>query len=354
MTNDKRKISLHYWTAQQLNKKPESLRLESLNGDAGFRRYFRIFDHINLPWLAVDAPPATEDTQAFVQIAEILRSLHLRTPQILAADTTQGFLLVEDLGDDLVYKFLINQVSNSSIQHSDLLYELATNCLTKLHLAKKKPAIPLYSAELLERELNLLNEWFISQLLQYSINTEEEKLLLNTKQLLINNAITQPQTLVHRDFHSRNLIVCHDSLTNKPELGIIDFQGALWGGITYDLVSLLRDCYWRLPSETVKKLALSYYTHAKELQLIPQTTSTEEFLRWFDWMGLQRHIKVLGIFARLHIRDNKPNYLQDLPLVIRYVVEIADAYTELQPFSNWFKTRLLPKIEQHDWYKDQT
>ncbi|RYZ90150.1 MAG: phosphotransferase, partial [Moraxellaceae bacterium] len=164
---------------------------------------------------------------------------------------------------------------------------------------------------------------------------------------LEDSALEQPQTLVHRDFHSRNLLLRDDN-----SLGVIDFQGALWGSCTYDLASLLRDCYIRWPSELVKGLALEYRQVAVDANLLDDAVSEAQYLRWFDWMGLQRHIKVLGIFARLNLRDSKPHYLKDLPLVIRYTFEVAQAYPELKPFADWFRTHLLPLAKQQSWYRD--
>lgn len=166
---------------------------------------------------------------------------------------------------------------------------------------------------------------------------------------LENSATGQPQVLVHRDFHSRNLLV-----TEGGAPGVVDFQGALLGPVTYDLVSLLRDCYIRWPREDVKRWALAYGNMALEVGILPAAVSEKEFLRWFDLMGLQRHIKVLGIFARLALRDGKQAYLQDLPLVIRYVLEVAEEYSEFKPFVDWFKTECLPKLATQDWYSDYT
>jgi len=183
--------------------------------------------------------------------------------------------------------------------------------------------------------------------LGYELQEDEQAMLRAFFVNLENAALEQPQALVHRDFHSRNLLMCDDE-----SIGVIDFQGALWGGCTYDLVSLLRDCYIRWPAGQIRNLALEYYDTAIKAGLLNEHLSQQTYLRWFDWMGLQRHVKVLGIFARLHLRDDKPHYLRDLPLVIRYTLEIAQAYSELQPFADWFCEKLLPLIEQQPWYSD--
>jgi aminoglycoside/choline kinase family phosphotransferase len=206
--------------------------------------------------------------------------------------------------------------------------------------------IPRYDRALLRRELEIFSEWFVGKLLGYQLNASEQQLLDKLFTQLEDNALAQPQTFVHRDYHSRNLLLLDDK-----SLGVIDFQGALWGGVTYDLVSLLRDCYLRWPAEKVKHWALDYRQQAIAARIIPAVSETE-FLRWFDWLGLQRHIKVLGIFARLNLRDGKTGYLNDLPLVIRYTLEVAEQYIELQAFTSWFKDMLLPLAQQQSWYQD--
>ena len=340
MTNsspDLRKQALAQWLDTQISAS-QPITLESLGGDAGFRRYFRFVQPSR--WLAVDAPPATEDSHQFVAIAELIQSLGLYSPRILAADPNQGFLLVEDMGDELLYRALTDT-------NADHYYKLAIDTLLRLQLCPDNPTlIPRYDRALLRRELEIFTEWFAGALLGHHLNPKEHELLDQLFTQLENNSLDQPQGFVHRDYHSRNLIVRADN-----QLGIIDFQGALWGGITYDLVSLLRDCYLRWPAEKVIEWALYYRERALALQQIPAVDETE-FIRWFDWLGLQRHIKVLGIFARLHLRDNKPGYLQDLPLVIRYTLEISAKYPELHTFSDWFKQTLLPLAKTQPWYRD--
>lgn len=336
---DSRERALAEWVSHQIPDTNTPITLRSLDSDAGFRRYFRFDQGQNL--LAVDAPPATEDSSQFVAIARFIRNQGVRSPRIIAADTSQGFLLVEDFGDQLLFR-----VANT--HNADSLYQLALDSLLKLHRSTDDPAlIPRYDRALLRRELDIFSDWFVSQLLDHTLTADEHKLLDSTFTQLENIALAQPQTFVHRDYHSRNLILCSDG-----GLGVIDFQGALWGGITYDLVSLLRDCYLRWPAPQVKAWALSYRQQAITSKLIDSTVSETEFLRWFDWLGLQRHIKVLGIFARLNLRDGKTGYLQDLPLVIRYTLEVAEAYPELRPFADWFKATLLPIAKTHPWYSD--
>lgn len=336
---DSRQVALTQWVAQQLPPQTESLHLRSLGSDAGFRRYFR-FNHCD-PLLAVDAPPATEDSAQFIAIARYIAAQGVRSPRILAADTQQGFLLVEDFGDQLLGRVVNNE-------NADSLYQQAIQELLRLHQSPDDPAlIPRYDRALLRRELELFTEWFVDRLLGHSLTTEERSLLDNCFQQLEDEALSQPQTFVHRDYHSRNLILCADG-----KLGVIDFQGALWGGITYDLASLLRDCYQRWPAQQVTRWALDYRTKAVAAGLLSPSINETVFLRWFDWLGLQRHIKVLGIFARLHLRDGKGAYLHDLPLVIRYTLEVAQQYPALRPFADWFHRVLLPLAASQAWYKD--
>ena len=338
-TPETREHQLSQWVATQLNLQPSDVQLHSIASDAGFRRYFRFAEPS--AWLAVDAPPQTEDSTQFVALARYLSEHDVSTPAILAADEQQGFLLVEDFGDDLLHGKLNRETVDS-------LYNQAFEVLADLQACPDNPAlIPRYDLELLHRELLIFSDWFVTRLLGYTLDDTETAMLQNIFDKLESSALTQPQTLVHRDFHSRNLLVRNDN-----KFGVIDFQGALWGACTYDLVSLLRDCYIRWPASQVKQWALNYRAQAIQSGLLPQDSSETEYLRWFDWIGLQRHIKVLGIFARLHLRDNKHHYLRDLPLVIRYTLEVAQTYPELTAFINWFSEKLLPLAQQQLWYSD--
>ncbi|MET0356549.1 MAG: phosphotransferase [Cellvibrio sp.] len=338
-TPQAREQQLRLWVARELSRTPDSIQLTPIASDAGFRRYFRFASPSE--WLAVDAPPQTEDTRQFVSLARYLSANKVNTPDILAADEQAGFLLVTDFGDELLYR----QLNLNSFQAR---YQQTFNTLLSLQACPDNPAlIPRYDQALLRRELEIFSEWFVGKLLGYELNTAEQSMLSQLFVELENAALEQPQTLVHRDFHSRNLLIRSDK-----SLGVIDFQGALWGGCTYDLVSLLRDCYIRWPTEQIQQLALLYRQSAVNAGLLPPSINEATYLRWFDWLGLQRHIKVLGIFARLHLRDQKSHYLKDLPLVIRYTLEVAQAYPELKVFADWFCSKLLPIIEFQDWYND--
>jgi len=339
---DARKLALANWVTQQTPVEQHPIILQSLGSDAGFRRYFRY--QTPSRYLAVDAPPATEDTNQFLAIARLIEQQSVRCPRIAAVDAAQGFLLVEDFGDRLLFHGAIRE---TNAENASAPYQQALDTLLKLqHCLDDSALIPRYDRALLRRELEIFSEWFAGKLLGHTLDTSEQYLLDELFTRLEDNALAQPQTFVHRDYHSRNLMLLDDGA-----LGVIDFQGALWGGVTYDLVSLLRDCYLRWPAQQVTGWALEYRRQAITAGIIP-AVSEAEFLRWFDWLGLQRHIKVLGIFARLYLRDHKSGYLQELPLVIRYTLEVAEQYPELQTFADWFKQTLLPLAQQQSWYRD--
>lgn len=348
--SERRFYALSVWVEQQLAQRLPTLsaadcQLQSLDSDAGFRRYFRLqmkatHDQFPLKLLAVDAPPATEDSAQFVALAQYLREHGIRTPAIFAVDAAQGFLLIEDFGDALLQGELQRDSATS-------LYGEAFMALLALQQCPDNPLlIPRYDQAMLRRELEIFRKWFVEKLLAYSLTDAEHILLNNLFGALEAAALEQPQVLVHRDFHSRNLLVCESGA-----LGVIDFQGALWGPFTYDPVSLLRDCYLRWPEEDVQRWALAYGNMAMDAGIAPEV-DTGTYLRWFDWMGLQRHIKVLGIFARLHLRDHKSHYLDDLTRVIGYVLEISERYPALQDFARWFRAGLLPIAAHQSWYRE--
>ncbi|MEY4589375.1 MAG: hypothetical protein RL497_1451 [Pseudomonadota bacterium] len=339
---------LSAWTAQQLSLRGETFTgWQALSGDAGFRRYFRLHA---LPYLAVYAPPASENSLLFNNIARFFRQQGLAVPDIISTDFAQGFLLVSDLGEDLFATHL-------SEEWVDGLYGEAINTL--LHLQQITPTPGLlapYDAACLRRELELFPQWFIGELLQYTLNSDEQQLLTHTFSLLEQAAAQQPQVVVHRDFHSRNLIFrqvqpAQETLQGRllPP-GLIDFQDALIGPASYDLVSLLKDCYIHWPKSQVRTWALAYYQQAQQQGIWPRLREGE-FIQSFDLMGLQRHLKVLGIFSRLSLRDHKHQYLNDLPRVLAYTLEVAGHYPVLARFHLWFYQRLMPRIQQQAWYK---
>ncbi|WP_078082829.1 aminoglycoside phosphotransferase family protein [Microbulbifer mangrovi] len=344
---DERREQLRLWAARALQSGHDTLQvppLESslhllpLSGDAGFRRYFRTDTSPAL--IAVDSPPEKTNVKRFVALADYLRRNGIHTPLVIAADIEQGYMLLEDLGDTQ----LLRELNADSV--SGLYAEVMNELLGLQQITRAEGLFPPYNRELLHMEMRLLPEWLIGKLLQRELSDAENQLLERTFAHLLDSASAQPQVLVHRDYHSRNLMI-----RDGERPGVVDFQDAVWGPVTYDLASLLRDCYIRWPQDQVENWALAYASSAIDAGVIPPV-APETFLRWFDWMGLQRHFKVLGLFPRLYLRDGKHGYLPDLPLVIRYTLEVCDKYSELQPFANWFREEILPLIEKQDWYRD--
>ena len=278
--------------------------ISKASDDASFRRYFRI-ERDNASFIAMDAPPEKEDCQAFVDIAKLLIAHQVHAPKIVGENLAQGFLLLEDLGDTT----LLAQLQ----QQPDLgLYQRAIDALIDLQ-AIKQAEVPSYDAKRLQDELSLLLDWYLPK----TLDTQTSRALQQLFDVLIDNALKSPQVLVHRDYHSRNLMVLPED-----ELGVIDFQDAVIGADTYDLVSLLKDAYLEL-SHTDRGQLLEYYYQQAKVQ-----TPWAQFERQFDLMGLQRHLKVLGIFKRLSVRDGKHQYLDDIPLVRRYALQTAEKYSE--------------------------
>lgn len=311
------------------------LRLETVSGDASFRSYYRLLGGPTT-LIAVNAPPETEKNHEFVQIAGLLGAAGVQAPEVLASDFDQGFLLLSDLGNQLLLPLL-------NVDTVDGYYASAMATLHQIRQAATATAdwqLPAYSAQLLRNEMALFPQWFLHGLLGIDPDAGERALIERTFDALIASAEAQPQVFVHRDFHARNLMVLDDGA-----LGVIDFQDAVVGPLTYDLVSLLRDCYVAWAPQRVQGWALCYRDEA-----VPDV-DRDTFLKWFDWMGLQRHIKVLGIFARLFLRDGKPGYLPDLPLVMHYTRSIAGKYPALEEFVAWFEDRVQPLAETQPWYR---
>ncbi|WP_111641034.1 aminoglycoside phosphotransferase family protein [Marinimicrobium alkaliphilum] len=329
------------WASEQLPAKDGAAApvFTRLGGDAGHRRYFRL--NTEPPLLAVDAPVEGESATHFAHLARYLRQHNIGAPAVVAVDEGEGYLLLEDLGDGLLARLLNEETAPA-------LYGEALMTLLAIQQCPDDPALlPRYDQSALRGELNVFDQWFATELLGVELSEADWHLLHGTYERLEALAVEQPQVLVHRDYHSRNLLV-----GDNGTVGVIDFQDAVWGPITYDLVSLLRDCYVRWPEEQVTNWALSYGNLLIDVGLLPENIDGETYLRWFDWMGLQRHIKVLGVFSRLHLRDGKSDYLSHLPLVIRYTLEVAERHAELKPFADWFRERVLPAAEAQPWYKD--
>ena len=301
--------------------------IEPASAVASFRRYFRISDNTNT-FIVMDAPPEKEDCKPFVDIAKVLFKLGLNVPEIIMQDLEQGFLLLGDLGNTVFLSELNNKTA-------DEMYMAAMNSI--LLMQKENTAtLPAYDEKLLRQELNLFPDWYFEKHLKVSVTAEQRETLEQTFKILIKNALEQPQVFVHRDYHSRNLMVN----TNNPNSpGIIDFQDAVIGGVTYDLVSLLKDCYINWSREKIETWVKYFQTEAGKLNII-KPVSSDEFLRWFDLMGLQRHLKVAGIFSRLKYRDGKTGYMKDIPRTMDYVFDVLERYPEFNALKSLLNTVL--------------
>ena len=339
---DQRRDQLAHWAATMVRQQTglnATSHLETVSGDASFRRYFRLkyaTDDQTLSWIAVDAPADKEDNPRFVRIANAWHSHQVAVPQVLAQDFEQGFMLLEDFGDQLLWPALhASTVTTTTITK---LYQQAIDQL--LHIQQlPEQVLPGYDQSLLDQEMELFRDWLCQQQLGMVLSADEQKMLDQVFGLLRDSALAQPQVVVHRDFHSRNLMITADN-----RLGVIDFQDAVMGAASYDLVSLLRDCYVRWPDELVEALARDYWQKACDAGIYRK--EWPQFLQDFDWMGMQRHLKAAGIFARLNLRDGKQGYLADIPNTCRYLVEISGRYNQFAEFHQWLKTRFLPELDR--------
>ncbi len=311
---DHRLKAIHQWLLNEV--KLGSFDLKPASSDASFRRYFRV-DTGTETFIVMDAPPEKEDCRPFVDIAKVLGQAGLNTPTIIAQDLEQGFLLLTDLGTRL----FLNELNDDTVES---LYGDALSSLQKLQkIPHDSLPLPSYSSDLLQQEMMLFHDWFLERHLGIKLNRKEQAVLFEAFKILTESALEQPQVWVHRDYHSRNLMVFE-----KGSSGILDFQDAVIGPVTYDLVSLLRDCYIAWPRAQVEAWVTTYYRDGVSSYDI----SEQKFLRWFDLMGVQRHLKAIGIFSRLKIRDGKPGYLGDIPRTLDYVRDVCERYEELKSF----------------------
>ena len=327
-TTDTRAKLIIHWLNNDLNLNIK--KFEVASSDASFRRYFRVTHHQG-QYIVMDAPPEKEDIKPFIRIATLLKKAGLNVPEIYHQNLDKGFLLLEDFGS-------LSFLDQLTPDTADTIYQSAFDCLTQLQANKDllNSQLPLYDESLLTQELALFYDWFLAKQLKLTVPNKIKDAI---NQTLILSAQEQPQACVHRDFHSRNLMFLTE---NSP--GIIDFQDAVIGPITYDLVSLLRDCYIAWPSKQVDHWVGLFFTQIKQAGLVTSDLAT--FTRWFDLMGLQRHLKVLGIFTRLHLRDNKSNYLQDIPLTLEYVRQICAKYPDLSEFNQYLTETIIPVYEK--------
>ena len=304
----------------------EAASLRPASADASFRRYFRI-DTAQGCRIVMDAPPGHEDSAPFVQVAATLHAGGLRVPEVLAWDRSQGFLLLTDLGSTTYLTALKGPRLLDAAQASGL-YLGALHSLVRLQGLAAQSQVPAYDRALMRRELDLFPDWYVARHCRATLSDRERDALERSFALILDACLAQPQVLVHRDYHSRNLMR-PDPADSDQRPGVLDFQDAVWGPVSYDLASLLRDAYVEWDEEVQLDWAVRYWEMARSAGL-PVDGDFGVFWRGFEWMGLQRHLKVLGIFARLSHRDGKDGYLQDLPLVWRYAHRVAMRYSGLK------------------------
>ena len=315
-----RLLLLESWLRERFQGK--DFTLSAASADASFRRYFRVtFD--DGTFIAMDAPPEQEDCAPFLRVAGLFSEAGANVPAILAQDISQGFLLLADLGSTTYLQALNGQPDHSGNEVYQL-YSDAVGALLKIQLASRPGILPDYDEALLSRELHLFPDWYLDRHLQISLGASQKVELHGIFQLIVRNSLAQPKVFVHRDYHSRNLMV------TSPNPGILDFQDAVYGPITYDLVSLFKDAYIRWDEERVLDWLIRYWEQARKLGL-PVPADFSDFYREFELMGVQRHLKVLGIFARLNYRDGKSAYLGNMPLVEDYLRKACERYKELGP-----------------------
>ena len=312
-----------HWVRNVLND--NDLTLRPASSDASFRSYLRT-ECRGSSFVVMDAPPDKEDIGPWLDVSARLRAASLSAPEVLWVNREQGFILMSDLGET-PYLDVLNPDSVGE------LYRDAINAIFTMQSRVKTRDLPDYDADRLRTELELFPEWFLKRHLGLQLAASERLTLDKLFQKLVDSALEQPQVFVHRDYHCRNLMRLRGG---NP--GIIDFQDAVRGPITYDLVSLLRDCYIEWPQEQVLVWVNEYRERLTKAGLIEDREL--RFKRWFDWMGLQRHLKVLGIFCRLGYRDGKTRYLKDLPLTLKYVLNVASGNKDMRPFAEWLRDKV--------------
>ena len=346
LKNDARLSLIHSWLTQDLDWRVGRITVAS--ADASFRRYFRVSrgDVDPAAWapradtlIVMDAPPGKEDIAPYLKVTALLEQAGVHVPHVHAYDARRGFVVMEDLGDTQ-YLSVLRTGRGVDKLYADALTTLANIQVRGLRAAQQ---LAPYDREPLERELNLMPEWFLGKHLGLELSPEERAMVTVFNEVLINEAMIQPQVFVHRDFHSRNLMVLPPTSQGRGGPGVIDFQDALRGPIGYDLVSLLKDCYISWSRERVERWVKGYRRVLGGLGA-NVGDSEYQFLRWFDFIGVQRHIKVLGVFARLWHRDGKIGYLDDLPLVMNYVLDACRLYKELVEFGRWLEWRVAPLL----------
>lgn len=307
--------------------------LTAISGDASFRRYFRV-SYQGKNYVLMDSPPTLEDGQRFMAVQQAFLAAGLRVPMILQQDLAAGLLLLEDLGDQLLLGLLTAETADS-------WYRQALDELHKIRSirATSQGSLPQFDHAFLLREMQLFIDWFVKVHLSLELSEDELAMLAQLFEFLADAALAQPQAGMHRDYHARNLMVLADQ-----QLAVIDFQDIVIGPVSYDAVSLLKDCYKRWPDAFVAEQRDAFFLQLQQSGVLDARCSREQFARSFDLMGLQRHIKVCGIFSRLYHRDGKAGYLADLPRVLDYVMDAAANYAECQAFSVLLRQKIQPRL----------
>ena len=325
--NDDRAKAILDWLTNEL--KLDITLFEPASSAASFRRYFRV-QYAQQSYIVMDAPPEKEDTAPFIKVAQLFSHAQVNVPQIIQQNTEQGFLLIEDFGAQCLLDCLNDSTAES-------LYKDALGSLITLqkNVSINRCDLPRYDADLLQAELQLFSDWFLAQQCKLSLSRAQQDIISSSNELLVDSALQQTQVCVHRDYHSRNLM---HVATDNP--GIIDFQDAVIGPISYDAVSLLRDCYISWPENRVEQFLMPYYQQLRQTGLI--ACEFKQFKRDFDLMGIQRHLKAIGIFSRLNIRDGKSVYLGDIPRTLNYVIRVSQHYPELEDFHAFLVDTVLP------------
>lgn len=324
----KRYESLNLWLREVLGTR--GFELKPASEDASFRSYYRLF-LADKTFIVMDAPPPQEDCEPFVQVTNILMDSNVNVPVIHHMDLKQGFLLLDDFGNDLY----LNQLNSTTV---NTFYSDAIISLIRFQKAANVTQLDDYDEALLHREMNLFKEWLLGKHLKIVLNKDQSQSIEAVYKILVENALEQPQAFVHRDFHSRNLMV---TAHNSP--GVIDYQDAVNGPISYDLVSLLKDCYIKWPKEDIQNW-VDFYIDESAKQGV--NLQRKQFQRWFDLMGVQRHLKASGIFARLSHRDGKHHYLNDVARTLSYILDLKNEYEELKPLCVLIEESVLPEFQE--------
>ena len=318
LENPGRLVRLQQWVAEVL---PAPLRVfETASADASFRRYFRA-GTADASYIVMDAPPEHEDCRPYIHVARLFREAGANTPEVLAENLAEGFLLLTDFGNTTYLSALNDQTA-------DRLYRDANASLIRIQAASRPGELSDYDEALLRRELMLFPDWYLARHLEVELSDAQRQVMESAFAAILANNLAQPRVYVHRDWHSRNLMV-----TERDNPGVLDFQDAVYGPITYDLASIYKDAYIAWDEERVLDWTVRYWEAARKAGL-PVRDDFADFYLDFEWMGVQRHIKVLGIFARLYHRDGKAGYLKDMPLVMNYLRRACERYGQLHPFLN--------------------